>query len=88
MRVVDNDFDRWFLNREGEPSRTATEADCSAACSDEASEHSRWCVSYQFITNPPGAGTRNSSTTCQLFDDCSQAADDAAVASPEPEPVR
>ena len=88
MRVVDNDFDRWFLNREGEPSRTATEADCSAACSDEASEHSRWCVSYQFITDTPGAGTRNSSTTCQLFDDCSQAAEDGAVASPEPEPVR
>ena len=67
-RREDTDFDRWFLAES--PPRTATEEDCSNACSGEGSEHYTWCVGYQFITFTPGAGSRRFSTTCKLFDDC------------------
>ena len=67
-RHEDTDFDRWFLAES--PPRTATEKDCSNACSGEGSEHYTWCVGYQFIAFTPGAGSRRFSTTCKLFDDC------------------
>lgn len=78
MRIEDKDMDRWFLSEH--PPRTATDADCSAACWDEASEHHSWCIGYEFLTGTAGAGTRDFSTTCRLFDDCVNAADDGAAA--------
>ena len=69
VRVADVDYDRWFLNRS--PPRQATEVDCSFACNSEDSEHHSWCVGHEFTANTRGAGTRNSSSTCKLYADCS-----------------
>ena len=79
LRIADVDFDRWYLSES--PPRQGTEVDCSAACSNDNSEHKAWCVGYEFTANTAGAGTRPSSSTCKLFDNCVQATRDAVFTS-------
>ena len=76
LRVADHDFNRLFadqLDGSGNAGRRATEADCDHACNNADSEHSSWCIGFEFRDTEKG--------TCELYDDCSQAA-----ASPAPSP--
>ena len=74
LRSADHDFNRWFAGESGRAGRKATEADCSHACSDASSEHHTWCVGFEFRDTETGM--------CELYDDCSQAAQAAQVAPP------
>ena len=79
MRIADQDFDQWFITEI--PSRTATEIDCSHACTNEDSEHHSWCIGYKFIASTKGTKDRRFSSTCQLFEDCTQSGDNATETS-------
>ena len=74
LRSADHDFNRWFAGEGGRAGRKATEADCSHACSDVSSEHHTWCVGFEFRGTETGM--------CELYDDCSQAAQAAQAALP------
>ena len=65
LRHEDPDFDRYFLAET--PPRTATEADCRFACTDEGSTYHSWCNTYEFLTSTPGTGLRQFTSTCRLY---------------------
>ena len=67
IRTSDSDFDRSFALRT--PAK-ATELDCSRMCAEAPGS---WCVGHRF------ADSSGASSTCTLFDDCSQARADSAV---------
>ena len=78
LRVADHDFDRLFadqLDGSGKAGRRATEADCSYACSDKSSEHSAWCIGFEFRDTEKGM--------CELYDDCSKTADSPTATAEE-----
>ena len=61
LRVADHDFDHWFadqLDGSGNAGRKATKADCDHACNNADSEHSSWCIGYEFRATEKG--------TCEL----------------------
>ena len=69
LRVADHDFDSWFLEDSYDqsgirPGRKGTAVDCSNACSDPSSAHSKWCVGFEFRPTEKGM--------CELYADCSQ----------------
>ena len=75
LRVADHDFNRLFadqLDGSGNAGRRSTEADCDHACNNKDSEHSSWCIGFEFRDTEKG--------TCELYDDCS-------TDSPAPSPV-
>ena len=75
MRVADHDFNRLFadqLDGSGNAGRKSTKADCDHACNNADSEHSSWCIGFEFRDTEKG--------TCELYDDCS-------TDSPAPSPV-
>jgi len=75
LRVADHDFNRLFadqLDGSGNAGRRSTEADCNHACNNADSEHSSWCIGFEFRDTEKG--------TCELYDDCS-------TDSPAPSPV-
>ena len=74
LRSADHDFNRWFAEENGRAGRKATDADCSYACSAASSEHHTWCVGFEFKDTETGM--------CELYDDCSQAAQAAQAAPP------
>ena len=75
MRVSDHDFDALFadqLDGSGNAGRKSTEADCDHACNNADSEHSLWCIGFEFRDTEKGM--------CELYEDCSK----KAAASPAP----
>jgi hypothetical protein len=69
LRVSDNDFDRWFLEDSYDqsgvrPGRKGTAVDCSNACSNPSSAHSKWCVGFEFRPTEKG--------TCELYEGCTE----------------
>ena len=67
IRTSDSDFDRSFALRT--PAK-ATELDCSRMCAEAPGS---WCVGHRF------EDSSGASSTCTLFDDCSQARADSVV---------
>jgi len=75
LRVADHDFNRLFADQvdgSGNLGRRSTEADCDHACNNADSEHSSWCIGFEFRDTEKGM--------CELYDDCS-------TKSPAPSPV-
>ena len=69
LRVADHDFDSWFLEDSYDqsgirPGRKGTAVDCSNACSDPSSAHSKWCVGFEFRPTEKG--------TCELYETCTE----------------
>ena len=79
LRSADHDFDHWFadqLDGSGNVGRKSTKADCEHACNSADSEHSAWCVGFEFRPTAKG--------TCELYADCSQAEGSPIAAYPAP----
>ena len=69
LRSADHDFDHWFadqLDGSGNAGRKSTKADCDHACNNADSEHSSWCIGFEFRDTEKG--------TCELYEDCSKKA--------------
>merc|ERR1719424_1339965 len=73
LRSADHDFDHWFadqLDGSGNAGRKSTKADCDHACNNADSEHSSWCIGFEFRDTEKGM--------CELYEDCSKKADTLA----------
>merc|ERR1719311_1804085 len=69
LRVADHNFDALFadqLDGSGNPGRKSTKADCDHACNNADSEHSAWCIGFEFRETEKGM--------CELYEDCSKKA--------------
>ena len=75
LRVADHDFNRLFADQvdgSGNLGRRSTEADCDHACNNADSEHSSWCIGFEFRDTEKGM--------CELYEDCSKKAADSPAA--------
>merc|ERR1719162_2843671 len=73
MKVSDHDFNALFadqLDGSGNAGRKSTKADCDHACNNADSEHSSWCIGFEFRDTEKGM--------CELYEDCSKKADTPA----------
>merc|ERR1740130_2629342 len=73
LRVSDHDFNALFadqLDGSGNAGRKSTKSDCDHACNNADSEHSSWCIGFEFRDTEKGM--------CELYEDCSKKADTPA----------
>merc|ERR1719162_1709705 len=73
LRSADHDFNALFadqLDGSGNAGRKSTKSDCDHACNNADSEHSSWCIGFEFRDTEKGM--------CELYEDCSKKAETPA----------